>query len=1177
MSIVNMSIVKQAAKYFKSGEYQLAKVCYQQAAEEYGYHLFAGNIRLCDFRLSTLTEAVSFQQTDYPERISLDYKNTNGYKAIDANLVEKIKFKSDSDEKDYVLAKNNEIKIILKSWISDAEDIKISIFCKQDDPNLVGKSIGIAKVKFFNNEKIELKNPGLTNLSWSDHLNCWYFYLQGLEAKKEELNVYEFIKPVDVAYIEITLDKWKCKDLFINNKVNVVRKPSILQILRQDFVSLLNELNNPVVKEILDTSKGRVCYVLNHSLPYQSEGYATRAHGIAQAIKAQGLDIVCLTRPGYPWSFLKEYKEKELPKVEEIDNVSYQRICEPKGWKGSHNYITKAADELERKFKELKPSCVMAASDFKNALPALLAARRLGIPFIYELRGFWEITQASKEPKVVQTSNYHLTQYLEAQVAVKSDHIFILTEAMRQELISKGIPAEKITVLPNSCDPDKFDPLKNPKDIILKTELNIPNGVPVIGYIGTFNSYEGLDDLIHACGGLFKAGVNFRVLLVGAEPSTTSDQGQNALHIQNLAKEYGFEDWLIMPGRISHDMVSKYYSLVDIAPFMRKPLPVTELVSPLKPLEAMAMGKSLVVSSVSALAEMINDGETGLIFQKGNVEDLANKLLIMLKDVQLRNRLGVEARKWVIKERTWEICAKKVKERIDFIEKNTPKTLVATKPKILPKLASEYKVAFIADEFSYNSFKDEFEAIIIEPDNWEKLFKEHKPDIFFCESAWSGVDSKRRPWQGKIYTSINWKRENRTILFNILNYCRKNGIPTVFWNKEDPTHFTDRVHDFIATAKEFDFVFTTAEECCDSYRSQYGVKNVYALPFATNPKLFNPNEQSKREDKVVFAGSWYENHKERSLVTEQILDALLSNDFDLEIYDRYYGTTDQLHQWPNKYKEFLKPGLPHDKMPEVYRSGTFGLNLNTVTESTTMFARRVFELMSSNTLVVSNYSKGVEKMFGDLVVFADKEPDRLKKLTSKEIDNIREQALDLVLSKHTYTNRWQEVLTKIGVPWIQEDENLTMVCKVKNEQEIDTAIDHFQNYYAQNPDNKLLLLIDENVSSLDVSLFYQNYNRVGISVTSMYHIQNYALADKYHPIETKFFVYSDIHHLPNDNWVQKAKLHLQYVEDVCITHQQGVAYQYLEHLGEACLLGYANMFTNVIEDISKKTIRAYSV
>ncbi|MGD7428480.1 CgeB family protein, partial [Ralstonia pseudosolanacearum] len=239
----------------------------------------------------------------------------------------------------------------------------------------------------------------------------------------------------------------------------------------------------------------------------------------------------------------------------------------------------------------------------------------------------------------------------------------------------------------------------------------------------------------------------------------------------------------------------------------------------------------------------------------------------------------------------------------------------------------------------------------------------------------------------------NFPNENRKVLLSILEYCNKSGIPTVFWNKEDPTHHNDRVHDFVKTASLFDYIFTTAEECVDSYKYNYGVKNVFSLPFGTNPRLFNPVVIVKRNDHVVFAGSWYENHTERCNKMKHILDNLIDNGFKLDIYNRYHGDSDPLHIWPEKYTPYLLPAKPHHEMPEVYKSSVYGLNFNTVTSSSTMFARRIFDLMSSNTLVISNYAKGIDEMFGDLVIFPDHGPERLSSLTKDEADRIRHKAL----------------------------------------------------------------------------------------------------------------------------------------------------------------------------------------
>lgn len=501
-------------------------------------------------------------------------------------------------------------------------------------------------------------------------------------------------------------------------------------------------------------------------------------------------------------------------------------------------------------------------------------------------------------------------------------------------------------------------------------------------------------------------------------------------------------------------------------------------------------------------------------------------------------------------------------------------TKLATKTTVT---ANQLKVALITDEFTYNSFKDEFNAIVLEPDSWREQCEVQQPDIFFCESAWSGVDSKRRPWKGKIYGSVNFTRENRTILLEILDYCRQKGIPTLFWNKEDPTHYSDRKHDFVKTAALFDYVFTSAQECVADYKKDYGLKNVFALPFATNPRLFNPLETAERSNKVVFAGSWYANHVERSNVMEQILDALIASGHEPEIYDRYYGDTDPLHIWPDKYLPYIKPGQPHDQMPAVYKSSQLGLNFNTVIESSTMFARRVFELMSSNTLVVSNYSKGVAEMFGDLVVFADQDPQRLGQLSTAERDAIREQALQLVLTEHTYAKRWRYMLQCIGFTVTPDNEDVTLVSRIASDSEAMASISYFEQHFGRNRYCRLLLIVTSQVPDIEVAAFYQKYNRFGITVTSESFMQKHALDGRYQPVETPYFMLFSPANAPAAFWLNKAKLHLSYQQQYPITPALIQPYQLQAAEYGATLLGLTRLFKDVASLQTNSAILAYGV
>lgn len=405
----------------------------------------------------------------------------------------------------------------------------------------------------------------------------------------------------------------------------------------------------PKARSIPLTS-GHVCYVLHNSLPYSSGGYATRSYGVSCGLNKAGYKVHCVTRPGFPLDSRPELTAIDIPALQSIGDICYLRSAFPD--RLDPDYAGKSAVIYEKQFREARPEIVIAASAYLSAMPALIAARRLGIPFIYEVRGLWEITRLSRKGSEHAQSTHFLAQaYVEAEIARQADHVFTLTQPMKEELAHRGVPAEQITLLPNSCDPDRFVP--RACDHELKARLKIPAAVPVIGYIGTFVDYEGLDNLVEAGIMLKRRGREFRFLLVGNENTSGSGFGPVTEKIRQIAESGKIEDWIIMPGRIPHEKVESYYSLIDICPFPRKPLPVCEMVSPMKPLEALAMEKAVVVSSVRALTEMIEHGQRGLVFEKGNAESLANTLERLLLDTQLRKQLGRNGRQWVERERTW--------------------------------------------------------------------------------------------------------------------------------------------------------------------------------------------------------------------------------------------------------------------------------------------------------------------------------------------------------------------------------------------------------------------------------------------------------------------------------------------------------------------------------------------
>ena len=402
--------------------------------------------------------------------------------------------------------------------------------------------------------------------------------------------------------------------------------------------------------------RNRVCYVLHNSAPHASGGYATRAQGLARALTNQGLEVIGVTRPGFPVDLPNA--DEALPATEDtVDGIRYLRAFEPRRRTiPFRDYVPEAAAVMEQQFRELAPEFVVAASNYIVALPALIAARRLGMPFLYEVRGFWEITRASREPGYPATNGYRVQSAMETFVGREADQVATLTQAMAEEMIARGVPEAKISLLPNACNPAHFE-RDHALQATARAQLGLAAEICVIGYVGTFVDYEGLPDLVDAAGMLKARGLEFRLLIVGNDNTADNLPGPIAGEIRQRAQAHGLTDWLLMPGRVPHEEVALFYAAIDIAAFPRKPWPVCEMVSPMKPLEAMCAEKAVVVSSVRALQEMVSHGETGLIYTKNDTSELADVLGRLIANPQERERLGANARRWVHAERTWEIVA----------------------------------------------------------------------------------------------------------------------------------------------------------------------------------------------------------------------------------------------------------------------------------------------------------------------------------------------------------------------------------------------------------------------------------------------------------------------------------------------------------------------------------------
>ena len=441
-----------------------------------------------------------------------------------------------------------------------------------------------------------------------------------------------------------------------NNEL-VERYEALNSLLKNGFTAYPSNSNDNEKFIDFNTNKRSVVYLLHNSLPYFSGGYATRSNGVIGGIKDNGWDIRAISRLGFP-NDTNKGPAKEVEHV--IHGIHYGLLIDDSVdvYKTpADKYLVLYGEALYSELKKNPPKIIHAASFYMNGIAAVYAAKKLGCKSVYEVRGLQELSKISRHSYWQDSEHYELYKKMETQAALDADAVFTLTSALKDEFIRRGVPAKKISILPNGVHSDRFSPI--PKNQEMLDALNLNDSV-VIGFVGSFVDYEGIDILLKAIKICSDNNITqkFHLLMVG--------DGAYYSEAVQLADMLNINDIVTFTGRIPHDEVEKYYSIIDICPLPRKGLPVCEMVSPLKPFEAMAMGKVVISSDVAALAEIVNDGVTGLLHRKDDPNDLANKIEQLIMNPELRSRLGLAAREWVVAERDWKVIAK----RVDTVYRN---------------------------------------------------------------------------------------------------------------------------------------------------------------------------------------------------------------------------------------------------------------------------------------------------------------------------------------------------------------------------------------------------------------------------------------------------------------------------------------------------------------------------
>ena len=383
----------------------------------------------------------------------------------------------------------------------------------------------------------------------------------------------------------------------------------------------------------------RILHILDHSLPLHS-GYTFRTAAILREQQRLGWETFHLTGA----------KQGAVSALEEsADGLHFFRTPVEKAAWAHWPVLNQAAivrglsRRLAQVVAQIKPDLLHTHSPALNGLATLSVARRYRLPLVYEVRAFWEDAAVDHGTTHEGSLRYRLTRALESYVLRRADAVTCICEGLRNDIIERGIPAEKITVIPNAVDAERFS-LGGVADPALKTRLGL-DGSRVLGFIGSFYAYEGLALLLEALPGLLRQAPDVRVLLVGGGPQ---DQ---ALKVQ--AQALNIADQVIFTGRVPHAEINRYYDLIDVLVYPRLSMRLTELVTPLKPLEAMAQGRLFIASDVGGHRELIRDGETGVLFRAGAVADLTGKTLELLAHPECWPALKANGRRFVEEERTW--------------------------------------------------------------------------------------------------------------------------------------------------------------------------------------------------------------------------------------------------------------------------------------------------------------------------------------------------------------------------------------------------------------------------------------------------------------------------------------------------------------------------------------------
>lgn len=376
----------------------------------------------------------------------------------------------------------------------------------------------------------------------------------------------------------------------------------------------------------------KILHVLDHSLPLHS-GYAFRTLAILREQAKRGWETLQVTTP----------RQGASPgDTEEIEGLTFLRTSMT-GRRGLINEMLSTARRVNEAVDEFAPDVIHAHSPVLAGLPAWRVARRRGCRFVYEVRALWEDAAIDHRSSTFKGGRYWLSRQLESFLLRRADHVTTICEGLRREIVSRGVPADRVTVIPNAV---AVDPFKIPStEAEAKKTKSDNNGLFRVGFIGSFYRYEGLDILIRAAALLEDAGIRVSVTLVGGGPE--EDELRQLMHKLNL------ENIVTFVGRVPNEEVADYYRQLDALVYPRRSSRLTEMVTPLKPLEAMANRKLVLATDIGGHRELIQHGVTGLLFPDSNPTALAELIKQASQSPEMWDSMIDNGAVFVREERNW--------------------------------------------------------------------------------------------------------------------------------------------------------------------------------------------------------------------------------------------------------------------------------------------------------------------------------------------------------------------------------------------------------------------------------------------------------------------------------------------------------------------------------------------